>query len=195
MSRGHATHIHMLLVLFFVMACMSPALLVSIVLLVIPPLPRPSELLLLHRDAFQDLGLIDNPIPPSSSSFSAPYSAATLPPLTANFDSPPANFDKLIETEVKNFPTYHADFSHTDTSSTMMLDPTGRLINMPFSGKTTAFTYYTPGKLTYSPQTFVPNYTESVFLSVASNPTSTNQTPFDGFDFADEVWLEPYSNG
>ena len=184
---GTAKSTHLLLLLLFVIACTLPVLLVSLVLIVIPPLPRP-------RDAFQDLGLIDNPIPPSSSSFSTPYSAATLPPLTANFDSPPANFDKLVATEVNKFPTYHADFSHTDKSSTMMLDPTGRLINVPFSGKsTTAFTYYTPGSLTYSPQTFVPNYTESVSLSVASNPTSSSQNDVNGFDFADEIWLEPYN--
>ena len=129
------------------------------------------------QESFQG-DLVDTPDAPSSSS-SLSYASATLPALTS--DTPPANFQALVDTQVKNFPTYHADYSAVDTSSTWMRDPNGNVVNMPFAGKSTAFTYYTPGTLVYPPQTYVPTYTESVFLS-ATNNTAPPAQKYRGFD-------------
>ena len=111
-----------------------------------------------------------------------------------DFPTPPdPNFQALVDAEVSNFPTYHADYSQVDTSSSWMRDPNGNVVNMPFAGKPTSFTYYAPGTLAYSPQTYVPNYTESVFLSAANNnnnstTSSSSQlttSSYQGFSFED----------
>ena len=125
------------------------------------------------------LDLVDVPDSPPAST--ASYSAPALP-------TPPpddaANYQALMDVQVSTFPTYHADYSQVDTSSSWMRDPNGNVVNMPFAGKPTSFTYFSPGTLTYSPQTYVPNYTESVFLSAASNASPPPQA-YQGFSFDD----------
>ena len=94
------------------------------------------------------------------------------------FEEPPMSASSgafKLNYEASKFPTYHAEY--TASKGAWMVDPTGTLVNIPFGGSATAFTYNDNlHQHLYSQKKYVPDYTEATMLAAAATKRRTAQT-------------------
>jgi hypothetical protein len=92
------------------------------------------------------------------------------------------NYDVLYHDTEESI-KYQSGIYGTSIGTTMVLDPCGNKVLIPYS-KTQGFpTYYNPGSYKYGANTYVPNYEDSVYLSKKNNitPKSSIISPYEKF--------------
>ena len=80
------------------------------------------------------------------------------------------NYDVLYHDTEESI-KYQSGIYGTSIGTTMVLDPCGNKVLIPYSKPQGFPTYYNPGSYKYGANTYVPNYEDSVYLSKMNNVT------------------------
>ena len=92
------------------------------------------------------------------------------------------NYDVLYHDEEQTIIS-HGGLYGTGIGSTMVLDPCGNKVLIPYTPIQGFPTYYNPGTYKYGANTYVPNYEDSVYLSKTNNTKTVSipVTPYEKF--------------